>query len=41
LAEELLPPAVAVGFSGLNMETRNRGRALCRIEGVENRFFKV
>jgi len=41
LAEELLPPVAAVGFSGLNMETRNSGRALCRVEGIDDRFFKV
>jgi hypothetical protein len=31
----------AVGFSGLIMETRNRGRTFFRVEGDDDRFFKV
>jgi hypothetical protein len=40
-AEELLPPVAAGRFSGLSMETRNRGRAFFRVEGVDDRFLKV
>jgi hypothetical protein len=28
-------------FSGLNMETRNRGRTFIGVEGVDDRFLKV
>lgn len=46
LAEKLLPQSAghttaAVDFSGLNMETRNRGREFFRVEGVDDRFFRV